>query len=77
MCPAVDAVILKRLEKGEQVTLNYGKLMERLLTFKIMNEKKEVKLSFPTVVHPDSDVPKIPFINTLIPLAEEKLKGIR
>lgn len=76
MCPAVDAVILKRLEKGEQVTLNYGKLMERLLTFKIMNEKKEVKLSFPTVVHPDSDVPKIPFINTLIPLAEEKLKGI-
>lgn len=32
-CPEVDEVIRERLAAGEHISLNYGKLMERLLTF--------------------------------------------
>jgi hypothetical protein len=33
-CSAVDKIIIERLNKGEQITLTYGKLVERLLIIK-------------------------------------------
>lgn len=35
-CAEVDQAIIERFEKNEELTLNYGKLMERLITFKKM-----------------------------------------
>jgi hypothetical protein len=36
-CKEVDVVITARLNKGEPVTLPYGKLMERLLMLRKLN----------------------------------------
>ena len=36
MCNEVDQIITDRLGAGEMIDLPYGKLMERLLTMKIM-----------------------------------------
>lgn len=38
-CPAVDNIIRNRLEKGDKIELGYGKLMERLLMFKDLQDK--------------------------------------
>lgn len=40
----IDSIIAKRLEKGETPQFSYGKLMERLLTFKMMNTSFYSKL---------------------------------
>jgi len=36
-CPEVDQIIQQKLDVGEQLVMGYGKLMERLLTFKSLN----------------------------------------
>lgn len=43
-CPDVDIIIRARLERGERIELGYGKLMERLLMFKELNEKTNASL---------------------------------
>jgi hypothetical protein len=47
-CPEVDQVILDRLKAGEQISLNYGKLMERLVTLK---KRKNVPEFFEVLVN--------------------------
>ncbi|CAF4790905.1 unnamed protein product, partial [Rotaria magnacalcarata] len=37
-CSAVDEIISERLREGEQITLPYGKLMERLLLCRMLRE---------------------------------------
>jgi len=73
----VDEILQKRLSNGEMVTLSTGKLMERLLTIKMIREgigqrgrcdQKGTENEHPT---------KAAFINRLIPQAQERLKSIR
>ncbi len=64
-CHAVDEILKHRISSGEKVTLPYGKLMERLLTFRMIQEE-----------HP-SDKSKAAFTSDLIPLAQERLNSIK
>ena len=66
-------MIQERLNSGERVTLNYGKLMERLLTMKIMREGVKQRYGQRT----PGDMTKAPFFQQLLPLAESLLKQIR
>jgi hypothetical protein len=62
-CDEVDDAIRARLERNEQITLPYGKLMERLLLFKTLrNEKKMAAFDY------DSSL-----FSLIIPQAESQL----
>ncbi|XP_069121480.1 LOW QUALITY PROTEIN: uncharacterized protein [Argopecten irradians] len=69
-CRQVDEVIMTRLDTGDTTELSIGKLMDRLLTFKQMargfrcGRRKVAKY-------------KIPFLNTLLSLAEAKLRDVK
>lgn len=54
--PEVDVIIQEKLQGGEPLKMGYGKLMERLLTFKALGA---------------------PFLQAMIPAAEEKLVSFR
>ncbi|XP_033635030.1 uncharacterized protein LOC117296291 [Asterias rubens] len=66
-CPAVDMVIEERLRADEPVNLPYGKLMERLLTIKVMREEK-LKSERKVVAT---------FYHLLLPIAERRLLEIK
>ncbi|XP_022103530.1 uncharacterized protein LOC110986179 [Acanthaster planci] len=65
-CPAVDKVIEERLKAGEEVTLPYGKLMERLLIIKVMREEKMAS----------QQQSMAQFYHLLVPIAERRLSEI-
>ena len=69
----------QRLKAGEKVDLPYGKLMERLLTIKIIREgilKRRWSGTQPEIQR-NVDPKKAAFNKYLIPMAEKKLKEIR
>lgn len=87
VCPAIDDIIKTRIEKGEKLTLPYGKLMERLLMFKDKAVGDENN-NFPyieeingveyvripeTTVNPNNES-KMSLFNAIIPFAEDELK---
>ena len=77
-CEEVDKVIMSRFEAGENMSLGDGKLLERMLTIKMLREgiptrsyyymNKPQRIENPT---------KAPFFKDLIPVAEERLKNMR
>ena len=76
--PEVDAILDRRLEAGEKVTLNNGKLLERLLTIKMIREE----IPFRSVHYwPNQEtlknLTKAPFLHRLIPVAQERIDKIR
>ena len=71
-CKAVDGVIERRLAAGEPVTLPSGKLLERLLTFKMIRDNIDSRSNR---VQGSSD--KACFLPSLIKLAEPRLTSIR
>ena len=75
----VDEEIKHRLEAGEEVTLNNGKLLERLLTIKMMQEDIPKRTSYYWNRHKkcNPDLTKATFIHDLIPIAESRLENIK
>ena len=79
-CQDVDDVIDERLAAGEELKLPYGKLMERLLTFKMIRENipARARYGFKRVEEKKKEEQtKAKFISRLIPLAERRLQEIR
>jgi hypothetical protein len=82
-CPAVDDLISERLREGEQITLPYGKLMERLLLCRMLREGESTTargrgrgaVARPThePAHPD----KAKFYTDLLPVAQAQLEKIK
>lgn len=79
----MDEIIQERLEQGAEVNLPYGKLMERLLTIKMLRENISFKRSYrwdrggDAEVVRNVDTSKAVFYKDLIPMAEKKLRDIR
>lgn len=67
-CPAVDEIIRQRLEKGDKLSLGYGKLMERLLMFKDVKDQNS-KVAASLV---DNSI-----FSLVIPIAELRLKNFK
>lgn len=79
-CDNVDEVLKYRFEHGglEQLDLPYGKLMERLLTIKIIREGiKESHSWQPEKLERIKNPTIAPFFPQLLPLAQEKLLKIK
>jgi len=82
-CLPVDDIISERLRDGEQVTLPYGKLMERLLLCRLLREGESTTssrsrrsrntTSNTEVAHPE----KAKFYSDLLPLAQAQLEKIK
>ena len=72
-------MIKRRLQKGEDVTLNNGKLLERLLTIKMIREDIPKRTSYYWNRHEkrNPDLTKATFINDLIPITEGRLENIK
>ncbi|XP_066264746.1 uncharacterized protein [Branchiostoma lanceolatum] len=80
-CPATDKVIHDLLTSRSKVNLPYGKLMERLLTLKMMRQGshkyQDDWSSSGTSNDQEEDAPeKASFFDLLIPLAEKRLHEI-
>ncbi|XP_066264760.1 uncharacterized protein [Branchiostoma lanceolatum] len=81
-CPATDKVIHDLLTSRSKVNLPYGKLMERLLTLKMMRQgshkyQEDDWSSSGTSNDQEEDAPeKASFFDLLIPLAEKRLHEI-
>ena len=78
-CKEVDEEIKRRLEAGEQVTLNNGKLLERLLTIKMIREDipKRTSYYWSRQEKRSPDLTKATFIHDLVPIAESRLENIK
>ncbi len=79
-CKEVDEVVKQRMVAGESVTLSNGKLLERLLTIKMLREDIPKQSSYSywgTKPKRNPDLTKATFINDLIPLAESRLEDIK
>ncbi len=81
-CLPVDDIISERLRDGEQITLPYGKLMERLLLCRLLREGESTTsrsrrsrntTSNTEVAHPE----KAKFYSDLLPLAQAQLEKIK
>ena len=79
-CPSVDEIIRERLHQGEQITLPYGKLMERLLLCRLLREgetatsrNRRTRNATDPPAHPD----KAKFYPDLLPLAQAQLEKIK
>ena len=78
-CETVDKVLTERFENGEELDLPYGKLMERLLTIKIIRENIRPAPVWGQAYTPapsKSDRTKAGFFPLLIPMAEKRLEEI-
>ncbi|XP_070563497.1 uncharacterized protein [Ptychodera flava] len=80
-CEATDRVIMERLERGDAVSLPYGKLMERLLTLKMLRENISSRGrgggGFTTgSTATEESLKKAPFFDQLVPIAEKQLQNI-
>lgn len=76
-CTEVDNIILRRLQNGETVSLANGKLIERLLTIKMIRESTSTRSRSTTIPNGGKKVTKAKFFCDLVPLAEKRLKAIR
>ncbi|CAF1258574.1 unnamed protein product [Rotaria sordida] len=86
-CSPVDDIISERLRDGEQITLPYGKLMERLLLCRMLREgesttstrygrrgaRNTTSNSSNQPAHPD----KAKFYSDLLPVAQAQLEKIK
>ena len=81
-CSSVDEIISERLREGEQITLPYGKLMERLLLCRLLREGQSTASRYgrnqtrpvnAPPAHPD----KAKFYTDLLPLAQLQLEKIK
>ena len=79
--PEVDVILDQRLEAGEKVTLNNGKLLERLLTMKMIREEIPLRPSYSwgnqEAQKRNENPTKAPFMHRLIPVAQERIDKIR
>ncbi|XP_078618031.1 uncharacterized protein LOC144885788 [Branchiostoma floridae x Branchiostoma japonicum] len=73
-CPAADKVIHDLLTSGSKVNLPYGKLMERLLTLKMM--RKDSPRYQGNQAAEDGVQEKASFFDLLIPMADKRLHEI-
>ncbi|XP_046353940.2 uncharacterized protein LOC124133552 [Haliotis rufescens] len=77
-CPELDSVVKTRLEKGHQVSLPNGKLLERLLTLKMIRENIPFDPSYSGWDVPRIENPtKASFHPDLVTLAEDRLRNIK
>ena len=73
----MDKVILYRIkDKQEPIKLSYGKLMERLLTIKMLREGIQQRRYWGEPPARTENPTKAPFLLELIPMAEKLLKSI-
>ena len=83
-CTEVDTVIEARLKKGETFELPYGKLMERLLTIKMIRENIPASRGFNFWGYNQNEADKkdpaaftkAPFLSLLVPFAEAQLEQL-
>ncbi len=71
----MDEIIGERVRSGEEISLTYGKLMERLLTIKMIRENIPARGRGRGLR--DENPTKAAFIKDLIPLAQKQLREIR
>nr|KAG5704322.1 hypothetical protein BaRGS_012631 [Batillaria attramentaria] len=71
-CKAVDEVVERRLTQGEAVNLPSGKLLERLLTFKMLRDNVDARSN-----RVQGSTDKACFLPRLIRLAEPRLTSIQ
>ena len=80
-CQAVDDILSERLRNGEQITLPYGKLMERLMLFRTINEARQQALIIRQFTmrraRPDARATKSSCYADLLLIAEAQLKKIK
>ncbi|XP_067674466.1 uncharacterized protein [Haliotis asinina] len=77
-CMDVDKIIEERLEAGETVNLANGKLLERLLTLKIIRENIQTRSYYSTGPPTrEANPTKVCFLPKLIPMAETRLTSIK
>jgi hypothetical protein len=81
-CPEVDQVLEQRLGSGEEPTLAYGKLLERLLTMKMIQENIPARGSrYGGTNAPrnrsEEEFTKAHFIKRLVPMAQQRLAHIK
>ena len=74
-CSQVDEILSQRLIEGEKVSLATGKLLERLLTIKMIREN--IGGSRYSPLERNKNPTKAQFIRHLIPQAQERLRDIR
>lgn len=80
-CPETDKVIESRLGDGEDVSLPNGKLLERLLTLKMIRENIPARFSHfrrgKKSKTKKCDPTKVPFLMDLVHIAEKRVKNIK
>ncbi|XP_041350621.1 uncharacterized protein LOC121369645 [Gigantopelta aegis] len=74
---SVDSVIQQRLDAGEKIKLPNGKLLERLLTLKIIRENISAPRYGYGEITREENPSKVCFFKDLVPIAEERLKSIQ
>ncbi|XP_052787806.1 uncharacterized protein LOC128222742 [Mya arenaria] len=79
-CAAVDEIILKRVEGGEEINLPNGKLLERLLYLKMLRENISNQRCYygsdPAPEKRTADETIAPFFKYLIPPCQKKVDAI-
>ncbi|ESO89374.1 hypothetical protein LOTGIDRAFT_229223 [Lottia gigantea] len=78
ICDEVDVIIQQRIQASEEINLPNGKLLERLLTFKIIRENLQTtRRRYGQPPAPNTEANKARFLKDLIPIGERKLTSIR
>ena len=78
-CSEVDEIIAERLKNGEQITLPYGKLMERLLVLRALQDPNgsQRRTSRDTTEQQSAPQKPIAFYSDLLAIAETQLGKIK
>ena len=78
-CDEVDEFLLERINKGEPVNLPNGKLLERLLTIKMIRENVSQRSGYygRQTQQRNKNPTTAMFIEKLIPIAQERIGQIR
>ncbi|CAF4919672.1 unnamed protein product [Rotaria sp. Silwood1] len=83
-CSTVDDIISERLRDGEQITLPYGKLMERLLLCRMLREGESTttqrygrRTNRTTISNQPAHPDKAKFYTDLLPVAQAQLEKIK
>lgn len=75
-CTTVDNIVENRLDGEEAIKLPSGKLLERLLTFKMIRENIRAR-DYHEETPAQSTNDKVSFLTKLVCLAEPRLTSIR